>query len=61
MCVCEADITKRVVDDFVLLCRGRGMPRMGPMGGPPRNFNGPPNMRGRGILRGIPPRGMGFR
>lgn len=41
--------------------RGRGMPRMGPMGGPPRNFNGSPNMRGRGILRGIPPRGMGFR
>lgn len=37
------------------------MPRLGPMGGPPRNFNGSPNMRGRGILRGIPPRGMGFR
>lgn len=36
------------------------MLRGGPMGGAPR-FNGPPGMRGRGILRGIPPRGMGFR
>lgn len=41
--------------------RGRGMPRMGPMGNPPRGFNGPMNMRGRGMNRGMPPRMMGFR
>lgn len=41
--------------------RGRGMPRNGPMGPGPRPFGAPPGMRGRGILRGIPPRGMGFR
>lgn len=35
------------------------MNSMGPGGR--GGFNGPPNMRGRGILRGIPPRGMGFR
>lgn len=29
------------------------------MGGRP--FGGPPTMRGRGMMRGGPPRGMGFR
>lgn len=36
------------------------MGRGGPMGGRP--FGGPPSMRGRGgMMRGGPPRGMGFR
>lgn len=40
--------------------RGRGMGRGGPMNSMPRGFSGPPNMR-RGMLRGLMPRGMGFR
>lgn len=36
------------------------MGRGGQMNSMPRGFSGPPNMR-RGMLRGLMPRGMGFR
>lgn len=39
--------------------RGRGFGRGGPMNSMPRGFGGPP-MR-RGMMRGMMPRGMGFR
>lgn len=58
-CVDFEFVASETNGDFVR--RGRGMPRMGPMGNPPRGFNGPMNMRGRGMSRGMPPRMIGYR